>query len=498
MANINEVEETWRSFAAQTLRLLEELQSRQETTDASYISLACDRLSEALKSVNFLSGALSSDQVLGPDLLILLSSLQDIQAEWERKLESTADKLLSTSYGVRCVVGQTGPGRPRFDISEEQLSALRELGLSWTDISALLGVSRVTVYRRRRELGLEESRYTEISEDDLDAFVAEVVAQSPDWGERLIMGSLRHRRITIQRQRLRECIRRVDPVNRRLRWLQPIRRRPYSVRCPNALWHIDSYMKLIRWGMVVHGGIDGFSRMVVYLHCSLNNRAETVLEHFQRSTAQYGTPSRVRCDYGGENNSVEVFMLERRGEGRGTVLRGSSVHNQRIERLWRDVFRSVAVFYYRLFHYLERQQWLDLSDSVDLFSLHFVYLRRINRSLHEFQAAWNSHSVRTARGQTPRQLFVAGMLTNAYSSASAVDALSPSLDPSVIAATYGIDWDGPVPNDQHDSPPSSSPALSISPEDMQRLEEDINIRQEENYGVEAYLACKQTLREMGY
>ena len=29
----------------------------------------------------------------------------------------------------------------------------------------------------------------------------------------------------------------------------------------------DGQHKLVRWGFVTHGGIDGYSRLVVYLHC---------------------------------------------------------------------------------------------------------------------------------------------------------------------------------------------------------------------------------------
>ncbi len=36
---------------------------------------------------------------------------------------------------------------------------------------------------------------------------------------------------------------------------------------PNAVCHIDGNMSLIRWGFVIHGGIDGYSRMVTYLSC---------------------------------------------------------------------------------------------------------------------------------------------------------------------------------------------------------------------------------------
>ena len=48
-----------------------------------------------------------------------------------------------------------GPGRPKFEIELEQLEELRYIGLTWTDIAKSLGVSRMTVYRARQELGYE-------------------------------------------------------------------------------------------------------------------------------------------------------------------------------------------------------------------------------------------------------------------------------------------------------------------------------------------------------
>ena len=33
-----------------------------------------------------------------------------------------------------------------------------------------------------------------------------------------------------------------------------------------------------RWGFVIHGGIDGYSRQITFLKCSCNNRAQTVLQ----------------------------------------------------------------------------------------------------------------------------------------------------------------------------------------------------------------------------
>lgn len=50
---------------------------------------------------------------------------------------------------------------------------------------------------------------------------------------------------------------------------------------------------LIRWKIVIHGFIDGYSRLVVGLRASNNNRAATVLDLFLEASQLYGVPSRV-------------------------------------------------------------------------------------------------------------------------------------------------------------------------------------------------------------
>ena len=110
-----------------------------------------------------------------------------------------------------------------------------------------------------------------------------------------------------------------------------------------------------------------------------------------------------------ENNAVERFMQGIDDDGR-RMLRGSSVHNQRIERLWRDLFQSVIRLFYRLFHFLERNDHLHVGDAVDIAALQYVYAPRSQAALDAFQQSWNGHSIRSARGRTPVQLFSAGLL----------------------------------------------------------------------------------------
>ena len=110
-------------------------------------------------------------------------------------------------------------------------------------------------------------------------------------------------------------------------------RRVYFVPWPNSLWHLDGHHSLIRWGFIIHGCIDGYSRRIIFLHCSTNNLASTVLGLFESAVERDGGlwPSPVRVDYGVKNTAVCDAMVAVRGEGRGSFIAGSSTRNQRIE-----------------------------------------------------------------------------------------------------------------------------------------------------------------------
>ena len=327
-------------------------------------------------------------------------------------------------------------------------------------IANLLSVSPRTIRRRILQYGLSDAvSFSDVDDGELDEITTLYVATHPFCGQRSFDGFLRGFGLRIQRCRIRESLSRVDPRGVQQRLRRALHRRRYSVCMPNSLWHIDGHHKLIRWCIVVHGGVDGFSRMPVFMRASTNNRAETMLDAFLGGVQEYGLPSRVRCDRGGENVLVSRFLLNHpdRGPGRGSCITGRSVHNQRIERLWRDVFTGCLALFHSLFYMMEDCGVLNPTNSMDLFCLHYVFLPRINLALSIFQQSYSHHRLRTAGNQTPYQLWISGMMSRSGDEEAVqgvmVSVCVPLEDLALTLLMYRynyiririrIDWDGPT------------------------------------------------------
>lgn len=79
-----------------------------------------------------------------------------------------------------------------------------------------------------------------------------------------------------------------------------LHRREYNVAGPHHLWHMDGHHKLIRYGLITHGCIDGNTRTVIYLGLKDSNKSTVVLQLFIEGVREFQLPSRVRGDKGGE------------------------------------------------------------------------------------------------------------------------------------------------------------------------------------------------------
>lgn len=158
--------------------------------------------------------------------------------------------------------------------------------------------------------------------------------------------------------------------------------------------------------------------------------------------------SRVRTDMGGENVLIWQFMEEIRGDNRGSALRGTSTQNQRIERLWRDVFRCVACNFYYLFQSMESLGILDTNNDIHIYILHYVFTPRINRCIDSFVAAWNNHPMRTEHSWSPKKMWQNGMIDLRNRNLNVVQSL---LHEDMFLSEedmtwYGFDSEAPLPN----------------------------------------------------
>ena len=92
---------------------------------------------------------------------------------------------------------------------------------------------------------------------------------------------------------------------------------------------MDGHHKL-RWKLVTHGAIDGKARTIVFLKCSSNNRAGTVLHQFMLAIERFCLSSCIRIRV--EKADVWRYMLHMHNT-LAAVIAESSTRNEHIERL---------------------------------------------------------------------------------------------------------------------------------------------------------------------
>lgn len=138
----------------------------------------------------------------------MLVHLNQVYTETDSSLDSYLSHSSVTAYQSNTV--QSGRrGRPRFNITANQLSYLTSLSFTWVQIARMLGISRMTLYRRRIEFGMLRPGRT-IRDDELLRLLQEMRVEFPDMGEVMVIGRLRALGYVVIRDRVRGAIRETD------------------------------------------------------------------------------------------------------------------------------------------------------------------------------------------------------------------------------------------------------------------------------------------------
>ncbi|XP_061176268.1 uncharacterized protein LOC133185191 [Saccostrea echinata] len=196
----------------------------------------------------------------------------------------------------------------------------------------------------------------------------------------------------------------IDPEGVEYRKKRRLRRRVYSVKGPNSVWHIDGYDKLSRYGIKIHGCIDGFSRQIIWLKAGGSNKNPNIIAHYYiESIRKYGVcPRRVRADMGTENVYIETIhkFLRRNHEdehaGERSFLYGKSINNQRIESLWGMIRRQGIQFWMIFFQELTESGFHD-GEYLDQEISRFCFLQQVQDTLDDISSIWNRHRIRRYR-----------------------------------------------------------------------------------------------------
>ncbi|KAF7366284.1 hypothetical protein MSAN_00884600 [Mycena sanguinolenta] len=404
-------------------------------------------------AARFLSAA-EEHQHLFPaaEFATLRSNIATMQAALDRGATQSVDPPnIPPLVVMRKVPNGKGTGRPRLDIDTQFLSSAIKLRGPKGIVALHSQAIRCIAMRSRRMAQLHESGNrlpppSPLSADDpeeLDRHVADILSLFPHFGREMISGALVARGFRVPRDRIEASCHRVNGISR-VFGERVIERRVYWVPGVNSLWHHDGQHGLIRWKIVIHCFIDGWTRFIVGIRASTNNRSTTVLDLFEQAAALHGWPSCVRGDHGVENVKVAERMEQVRGPGRGSYIWGTSVHNIHIERLWVDWTNGVGRKWVNFFYELEVTSGLLVDRPEHLWLLHHLFLDAINQDAREWAEAWNSHKItmQNERKQSPREMFTFGLLEQGPRGLDRF--MHDEEDVVGDLATFGVDWEAQV------------------------------------------------------
>ena len=160
---------------------------------------------------------------------------------------------------------------------QDEVKAMRSMGRTWTFIGKQFNIERNALWRWRNAVGFVDPMRDATDQELLDHGRIYLL-ENGKRGETFFAGYLLSKGFRVSRVRMRFATALVDGGAVQERTEDHIRRRVYSNPGPHYLWHADGNHKLIHWGIVLHGCIDGFSRHMIYCHYADNNKGKLKIE----------------------------------------------------------------------------------------------------------------------------------------------------------------------------------------------------------------------------
>lgn len=244
--------------------------------------------------------------------------------------------------------------------------------------------------------------YTRI-EEVIEAIVCELGGSGQCLGYRSMWRRLcRDYGITVKRQTVLQLLQIMDPEGITLRKSHKLRRRLYSAKGPNYIWHIDGFDKLKPFGFAIHGCVDGFSRRIIWLEvASSNNNPSLIATYYLEAVLHSGLVPRIlRCDAGTENTYIKFlqpFFRHHHSDamaGMKSFIVGKSTANQQIERWWRSLKQQGIDWWIHLFKDLRDSKTYDSDNCLHIECLKFCFMPSLQAELDRIAIEWNSHGTR--------------------------------------------------------------------------------------------------------
>ena len=285
---------------------------------------------------------------------------------------------------------------------DELIEYYFNIGISYSEILMFLGcvhgiyLSIRQLKRILASLGLGRRRNRSNIDDICRAIELELQGSGSRLGYRLMTRRLiSEYNLIVDQETVRELLKIMDPDGVSARSRHRLQRREYKTEGPNHVWHIDGYDKLKPFGFCIHGGIDGYSRRLMWLEVGPSNNNPGIIAHYYIECVEQmgGTARIIRADCGTEN--VRVAGLQRFfNNDNDSFLYGKSCSNQRIEAFWGMLRKSCIDWWMCYFKDLRDSGLFCDSDDKQAECLKFCFMGIIQRELSTFSQQWNLHKIR--------------------------------------------------------------------------------------------------------